>query len=129
LNFAVADSVIINEPKNFTVYVGNGVQLDCESSAYGYYPSWTLSKDGTNEDITVIASFCVLNSDYTDTYNYYVEKRESGVCNLVITSASMDETGVYTCIDVGLASISSFVTVVCKYMYFCLMLWVQHVSS
>ena len=118
LYLVVAHSAIINAPNNFTVDVGSRVQLDCTSNAEGYLPSWSLSRDGTSEDIIVIASFCVVNSDYT--YDYYVESDNPGVCNLVIYSVTLAETGVYTCIDVSLTSASSVVTVVGK--YYCLMM-------
>lgn len=115
--FIVAYSKIINSPKNFTVDVGSQVELNCTSSATGYYPSWTLSKDGKDEDTTVIASFCIVNAG--SSYKYNAIKGGPGVCSLVITNATLAEAGVYTCIDVGLASVSSIVSVVGKYLAYC----------
>ena len=109
LCLAVAYSNITNAQTNFTVDVGSRKQLNCTSTTTEVYPSWTLSKDGTDENTAVIASFCVINSDYNDMYE--VKSDGPGVCNLVITNATLAETGVYTCIDVGLASHSSVVTV------------------
>src|SRR6218665_2082319 len=97
---------------NFTVVSGSRVELECTSNAPGYYPSWTLSKDGTDENTEVIATFCIVNSDFSSRYHVITGGR--GVCNLVMQQVALDQAGVYTCIDVGLASASSVVTVVGK---------------
>lgn len=107
--FSVANSAITTAPTNPTVYVGGRVQLNCTSNAEDYLPSWTLSTNGTDEDTTVIVSFCVVNYGYTSQYS--IVKGGLGVCNLVIERASLTHAGMYTCIDVGLASITSVVTV------------------
>lgn len=110
--FVVAHGNITNSPKNFTADVGSRVHLNCTTTAEGYLPSWTLNKDGTNEDFTVIAYFCDVQSDYI--YDYAVESGGPGVCNLMIPRVTLAEAGVYTCIDASLASASSVVTVVGK---------------
>ena len=92
--------------------VGSRAQLNCTSNATDYYPSWTVSKDGTDDDTTVIVSFCKRHIEYQNQYDVVSDGR--GVCNLVLRYATLAEAGIYTCIDVSLASASSIVTVVGK---------------
>ena len=93
---------IINAPSNAVAEIGGQAIFNCTSDIT--VQSWIFSINReeyeANTGQTIVAN-CVIQTGFTSNYAVDRPGGSNYICNLIVKATSMQQSGVYTCLDSG----------------------------
>src|SRR6218665_3905938 len=93
---------IINPPSNAVAEVGGQAIFNCTSDTT--VQSWIFSTNReeyeTSTGQTIVAG-CIVQTGFTSNYAVDRPGGSNFICNLIVKATTMQQSGVYTCLDSG----------------------------